>query len=122
MKMPAMVTTVLCGCINATSARDVAVFYPGAKTCGQLLSLDTIAERVARSPRVVLISNAEVPSAYLFKEASGFIAGYLTAINVDYARHDGIGSVIDIVRSIRNLRRSGRGDELVPTKSAGRYY
>ena len=63
-----------------------------------------------------------VPNAYLLKEASGFIAGYLTAINVDYARHGGFGSVIVIVQSIRNLRRSGRGDELVPTKSAGRYY
>jgi hypothetical protein len=34
MKMPAIATAVLCGCINATSARDVAVFYPGAKRCG----------------------------------------------------------------------------------------
>jgi hypothetical protein len=94
---------------------------PGRKDMWQLLSLETIAERVARSPRAVLISNAEVPNAYLLKEASGFIAGYLTAINVDYARHGGIGSVIDIVQSIRNLRRSGRSDELVPTKSPGRY-
>jgi hypothetical protein len=56
--------------INGGSARDVAVFYPGAKTCGQLLSLGTIAEGVARSPRAILISDAEVPNAYLLKEAS----------------------------------------------------
>ena len=38
-----------------------------AQRHGQLLSLETIAERAARSPRAVLISNAEVPSACLFK-------------------------------------------------------
>jgi hypothetical protein len=37
----------------------------------QLLNLETIAERVGRSARAVLISNAEVPNAYLLKGASG---------------------------------------------------
>jgi hypothetical protein len=45
----------------------------------------------------------------------------LTAINVDYARCGGIGSVIDLVQPDQELATIW-ADELVPTKSAGRYH
>jgi hypothetical protein len=85
---------VLCGCINATTAQGltVMIFTPKARTCEEVLSLESIV-RAAQSSGTIWVTSDQARAVGWYEEVSGWIEGYVTATNVYDARSGGTGNV-----------------------------
>jgi hypothetical protein len=77
----------------------IVVYTVNANTCGKVLALESMVTREAASPDGrVTIAGYEKVLWDRYEEATGYIEGFLTAVNLENYRHGGAG---DISKSAR---------------------
>jgi hypothetical protein len=92
----ASVASLLCGPAWAED-NNIAVYTIRADNCGKVLALESlITRRVESANGRMTIRNDERINYERFQEASGYIAGYLTALNLENWRHGGNGDLFKI--------------------------
>jgi hypothetical protein len=104
MKHLTIAAAIMCAATTtAASAQQIAIYPAGTETCGKVLLLETFVIRDRSADGSVFVSADERQNFELYLETSGFIAGYLTAVNAETQRHSGSGNLFSANRTVMDV-------------------
>jgi hypothetical protein len=108
MKRIAMLASVAALLSGPAIAADdhvgmIAVYVPNRSTCGQLLSLEAVSAKTSNGNGTISLTPAESNQYQWYIEATGWLKGYLTAMNYESDRHNGSANLfegVDIYKDV----------------------